>query len=270
MVLAFLFKFLTRLLENTTCKTIVNIAKLFNALNLLFLINLCIVTSLMFLSIDLAAQPIIILTSATYSSMITTTITSSRENTLVTTKAMENNMDLACKTKLINPLSSVPIDSVNYLTMITNNTNRDFVTTLTAAKESNLIDSVLFYPYKAESTIITYDLTAETLHKSQTVSSILSNSCLTTDGREEVINDLMVNNSKTSEMIDSDDLCDDAINTCYDFADAQAARIEYAIGIESITADRESDGDQISVKQHTNTSLSLQSPSDSYSSIDGI
>ena len=55
-----------------------------------------------------------------------------------------------------NRLSNVPSDSVNCLTMITNNTIRDCVTT-TTAKESNLIDVSLSYPYKAESTINTYE-----------------------------------------------------------------------------------------------------------------
>ena len=115
--------------------------------------------------------------------------------------------------------------------MITNNTtNRDCVTASTA-KESNLIDSLLFYHHKAESTIITHDLTEETLHQSQPGANI-SNSCLTADGSEEVTNDLMINNSNTNQTIDSHDLC----------ASIEAAGMEYSTDIGSIIADTESDG----------------------------
>ena len=134
--------------------------------------------------------------------MIHIIITSSRANKSVTTKAIDNTMDLVCKTSEINPLLSVSIDSVNYLTHTTEKTmNRDCVTTSVAAKESNLIDSLLFYPSKAKSAIIT--------HKSQTGAN-MSNSCLSTNEIEEVTNDdLMVNKSK---IIDSDDLCGVAMN----------------------------------------------------------
>ena len=103
----------TQLLENTKCQMIVNITKLSNALNVLFLIRLCF-TSTIFLSINLATLLVVILTLIAYSNIINIIITSSCDNELVTTKTMENNMDL---------------DSVNDLTMIANNTtNRDCVT----------------------------------------------------------------------------------------------------------------------------------------------
>ena len=91
---------------------IVNVAKLSNALNLLFLVRLCIATSMMFLSINLAALPVKVFTLTTHSNMINCIITMSRGNILVTTKAMENNIDLVCKTNLIKVYQVIIIQSI--------------------------------------------------------------------------------------------------------------------------------------------------------------
>ena len=70
---------LTQLLENTTREMVVTVAKLSNS-NLSFLVRLCIVTLIMFLSISIDLVSITILTLATHANMINIVITSSRGN----------------------------------------------------------------------------------------------------------------------------------------------------------------------------------------------